>query len=157
MPRRGEGPEEAGRSLSRLGEGIARAGASLPGGTAWGDLSPGTRRYYTEMGIHPNTYNAWWNKPQAERTAISMRAKASGYSSGVQFLAVKGYAKSVTGRTVRTDTPAHKAAANLLHDNRTRALIPRLFPKWFSGPENLTDEYGDPIPEWEVWANFLSP
>ena len=126
-------------------------------GTSWSDLTPGAKRHYTDSGIHPNTYNAWWEKPQAERTAISMRARASGYSSGMQFLAVRGYAKAATGRTVQTNTPAHKAAAYLLHDNRTRDIIPRLFSKWFEDEDNLVDENGEEMPEWEVWTNFLSP
>jgi hypothetical protein len=46
----------------------------------WSGLAPRTRASYKRRGISPATYNAWWRKTPAQRTAIRAKAAAAGTS-----------------------------------------------------------------------------
>lgn len=117
----------------------------------WSDLSAGLKKHYANQGVTAPTFNKWHRMPQADRTDLSIKARESGYSSGLNFLAVQSAVKTKTPRkrTIKVTTPANQAAVDLItgtkgaDNKRNRKLVAQLFD--FSEFERVD------------WENFLSP
>jgi hypothetical protein len=97
----------------------------------WADLSAGSKNMYRDEGITAQTYNRWWRMEQTERTQLTVKAKASGYDSGLKFLGVQAQVRATTGKTITPRTEPRKAARMIVtgqdKKSRRRAMIPRLF------------------------------